>query len=185
MRIIAGELKGRELKVPKDAALRPMTDRVREGLFSALGSMRKIEGARVLDLYSGTGALSFEALSRGAVAVIAVEAERAHVKIIQANAENFGVDARIKVQQAETLKYLQAITGTQKFEIVLVDPPYPTHPGMELVSAISRAQILAPDGVAVIEHPPKLKLESADGLELVKQREYGDNVLSFFCGKAS
>ncbi len=116
MRIVAGEFGGRRLRVPSGAAVRPTTDRVREALFSILGA---VEGLAVLDLYCGSGALGFEALSRGAAAVTLVDLEPGTAR---ANADAIGAADRVELVGADALAFLRRDRGA--YDLVLLDPPY-------------------------------------------------------------
>lgn len=116
MRIVAGELGGRRLRAPRGEALRPTTDRVREALFSILGPL---EGLAVLDLYCGSGALGFEALSRGAGAVTMVDVAAGPAR---ANAESLGVSDRVEIVGADAFAFLRR--DRDGYDLVLLDPPY-------------------------------------------------------------
>jgi 16S rRNA (guanine966-N2)-methyltransferase len=118
MRIIAGAFKGRRLKTPAGRATRPTADRVREALFSILGS---VEGLRVLDLFAGSGALGIEALSRSAADALFVDADVRAVAAIRANLAEVGFDA--SVQQRDAPRFLESWSGPP-FDLVFVDPPY-------------------------------------------------------------
>lgn len=144
MRVIAGRLGGRRLSAPKGLATRPTSDRVREALFSALGD---VGGARVLDLYAGTGALGFESLSRGAAEAWFVEQDARLVEALYAQAETFGAKPRIVRQDAASFLRGRA---PQRFDVVFLDPPYsmPVEPLLELLPAW-----LADEGVAYVERP--------------------------------
>ena len=119
LRIVAGELGGRRIRVPRVPGLRPTPERVREALFSILGP--GLEGA-VLDLYSGSGALGFEALSRGATPAVFVEVDRVAVRALEQNAERLGVLERCKFHHGRVLDQLPRVRG--RFSLILADPPY-------------------------------------------------------------
>lgn len=124
-RIIAGSLKGRRLASPKGAATRPTSDRVRESLFSRLEGLMDLTGARVLDLYSGTGALGIETVSRGATWVTMVEQHRATAALIGRNVVQLGIADRAKVVNASVERVLGRGSSTGPYDLVLADPPYP------------------------------------------------------------
>ncbi len=129
-RIIAGEAGGRRLAVPAGEAVRPTSDRVKEALFSALGAGRLV-GARVLDLYAGSGALGLEALSRGAAEALFVDRDHAAVQAIRTNIETLGFDGRAVLRQASAAKVLGGPRPGDAFDLVLLDPPYDT-PGADV-----------------------------------------------------
>ena len=145
VRIIAGEWRGRRIPIVGETAVRPTPDRVRETVFNWLQT--KIEGASVLDLYAGTGALGFEALSRGAAEAWFVEQDARLVEALYAQAETFGAKPRIVRQDAASFLRGRA---PQRFDVVFLDPPYsmPVEPLLELLPAW-----LADEGVAYVERP--------------------------------
>jgi 16S rRNA (guanine966-N2)-methyltransferase len=120
MRVIAGTARGMRL-APVPAGTRPLSDRAREGLFSSLGPL--VEGARVLDLYSGTGALGIEALSRGAVSATFVDRSATAVRAIRTNLDRTGLAERAKVHRREVARWL-ADTDPSPYDLVFLDPPY-------------------------------------------------------------
>jgi 16S rRNA (guanine966-N2)-methyltransferase len=127
-RVIAGEARGRRLAVPPGLGTRPTSDRAREGLFAAVTSMTgSFEGARVLDLYAGSGAVGLEALSRGAAHALMVEADRAAVRVIRANIEAVGLPgAEVVSGRVERLVARRPAGGEGSYDIVFADPPYAT-----------------------------------------------------------
>ena len=145
VRIIAGEWRGRRIPIVGETAVRPTPDRVRETVFNWLQT--KIEGASVLDLYAGTGALGFESLSRGAAEAWFVEQDARLVEALYGQAETFGAKPRIVRQDAASFLRGRA---PQRFDVVFLDPPYsmPVEPLLELLPAW-----LADEGVAYVERP--------------------------------
>jgi 16S rRNA (guanine966-N2)-methyltransferase len=127
-RVIAGEARGRRLAVPPGLGTRPTSDRAREGLFAAVTSMAgSFDGARVLDLYAGSGAVGLEALSRGAAHALMVEADRAAVRVIRANIEAVGLrGAEVVTGRVERLVARAPAAGQGRYDIVFADPPYAT-----------------------------------------------------------
>lgn len=123
-RIIAGRVGGRTILTPKGSATRPTTDRVREALFSRVEALLHLDGARVLDLYAGSGALGLEALSRGASYLLAVEKHGATAALVSRNARDLGLSDLLEVRSATVERVLRE-TPSAPFELVLVDPPYP------------------------------------------------------------
>lgn len=134
MRIIAGQWRGRPLVAPKGDATRPTADRTRETLFSMLVSrLGSLEGLAVADLFAGSGALGFEALSRGAASCLFVEQDRAAIDAIRANGERFGIRADIRAQSVLTLG-----PTSQPLDLILMDPPYGTGAGSVALDKLAR-----------------------------------------------
>ncbi|WP_313354366.1 16S rRNA (guanine(966)-N(2))-methyltransferase RsmD [Microbacterium sp.] len=176
-RIIAGEARGARLDVP-GAGTRPTSDRVRESLFGALESMDAIDGARVLDLYAGSGALGLEAWSRGAQRVELVEISRSAATIVGRNAnvvaKAMSAAPAARVHQSTVRAYLSRAQGP--FDLVFTDPPYDLDDAAMTADLVALAPLLSPDAVVVIERgkratPPDL---DAAGLALMREKAYGD-----------
>jgi 16S rRNA (guanine966-N2)-methyltransferase len=167
MRVVAGELRGRRVVAPKGADVRPTADRVREALFSILGD---VAGAQVLDLYSGTGALAIEAVSRGAAGAVLVDTEPAAAR---RNVEALGIADRCVVVRADAKRYLERETG--RFDLIFCDPPYKLADrlGAELTRLIPDR--LAERGRVIVESDVRqpLRLE----LPLDVERRYGDTLI--------
>jgi 16S rRNA (guanine966-N2)-methyltransferase len=170
MRVVAGELKGQRLLAPRGWKVRPTSDRVREAIFSALGE--RVVGARVLDLYCGTGALAIEALSRGAASALFVDRD---TRPALGNVQRLGLGERAELVKADVGRWLGAGSGRPQggeFDLVFVDAPY------KLAAAVSRdlnahlPELLAPGGRAIVESGARAPL-AIDGLERVRQRRYG------------
>jgi len=165
VRIIAGDWRGRRIPIVAETAVRPTPDRVRETVFNWLQT--EIEGARVLDLYAGTGALGFESLSRGAAEAWFVEQDARLVEGLNAQAETFGVKPRVVRQDAAAFLRARAV---QRFDIVFLDPPYamPVEPLLELLPAW-----LAERGVAYVERPLPAGLPDVESGEWLKRSHAG------------
>lgn len=165
MRVVAGRYKGRRLKAPKGSATRPTSDRVREALFSVLGTL---DGARVLDLFAGSGALGIEALSRGAATATFVDDDPKAVEAIRQNLSAIGVDA--DVRRCDALAFLRA--GGGPYDVVFIDPPYSSAPrlGDDLDQFLPA--VLATDAAIVTESDKRAPLQLEFPLEF--ERDYGD-----------
>lgn len=177
MRVIAGELKGRRLVAPRGWRVRPTSDRVREAIFSALGE--RVAGARVLDLYCGTGALAIEALSRGAERVVLIDRD---ARPALGNVERLGLGERVELVRAEVPRWLAAAAEgpeAPRFDLVFVDAPYrlADRVGRELDTHLPR--LLAANGTAVVESAARRPLR-IDSLERRRQRRYGGTDVSFY-----
>jgi 16S rRNA (guanine966-N2)-methyltransferase len=188
MRITGGQVGGRILKVPKGLAVRPTPDLVKQAVFNSLGA--RVVGARVLELFAGTGALSLECLSRGAVSAICVEKSQKHAEFIRRNASvpEFPVGAlEVRVQDVFTALSQMAEAGRQ-FELVLADPPYgeknagrrSTSFAQRLLDDPSLPQTLAPGGRLVLGHARRDTLEISPPWLEVKMLKHGDSIMRFF-----
>ena len=174
MRVIAGRYGGRRLRAPAGAATRPTSERVREAVFSMLGPL---DGAHVLDLFAGSGALGIEAISRGAARVTFVERAPAARAILQANLAALGIPgqtARVRGGDARPELRGAAARGEQ-YDLVFVDPPYRQAGTLGPALGGPVAAILAPAGRVVCESDRRLPLEL--GLPLERERRYGDTLI--------
>lgn len=178
MRIIAGSLKGRRLHAPDWDGLRPTSDRLRETLFNLLAP--RIGGARVLDVYAGTGAVGLEALSRGASWVTFIERDRRALALIEDNLARCGIANGYAIIRAEAAAALARLVdaAAERFDVVLLDPPYaaPFEPVLAAAAAV-----LTGEAVAVVEHARRREVPAAVG-PLVRTRAVGagDSALSFY-----
>jgi 16S rRNA (guanine966-N2)-methyltransferase len=176
-RIIAGAARGARLDVP-GAGTRPTSDRVRESLFGALESMDAIDGARVLDLYAGSGALGLEAWSRGATQVDLVEIARSAASIVGRNAavvaKAMGAAPAAKVHQSAVRTYLSRAPGA--YDLVFTDPPYDLADAAMTADLVALAPLLSTDAVVVIERGRRATAPDLDaaGLSLLREKAYGD-----------
>ena len=179
MRIIAGRLKRRTLRVPKGHLTRPTADRTREGIFNLLETRLRFEGADVLDLFAGTGALGLEAISRGAVAASFVEQNSRVLKIARENAAALGVDEFCWFLRADAVSYLERYHGPP-FDIIFADPPY----GLDALPRLPDLALphVKPEGYFVLEHDKRIFFEEHPNLET--HRPYGRTVVSLFHGGA-
>lgn len=179
-RIIAGAARGIRLDVP-GAGTRPTSDRVRESLFGALESMDALDGARVLDLYAGSGALGLEALSRGAASVDLVERSRPAATVVGRNAgavtKALGGAPRSKVHQSTVRAFLGRAAGA--YDLVFTDPPYDIDDEAMTTDLIALAPLLSPQAVVVIERGRRSTAPdlAAAGLALLRHKAYGDTAV--------
>jgi 16S rRNA (guanine966-N2)-methyltransferase len=177
MRIIAGSLKGRRLLTPAWDGLRPTSDKLRETLFNIVA--QRVEGARVLDLYAGTGAIGLEALSRGAAHVTFVERDPRAVKLIERNLAHCGVSERYDIIRARLGSETPLSFARERFDLAVLDPPYDEP---DLAAAVMAAEpLIGADGLAVLEHARRRAApESAGRLVRVRSVNSGDSALAFY-----
>ena len=176
MRIIAGTLKGRRLDAPTWEGLRPTSDKLRETLFNILAP--RIQGARVLDGFAGTGAVGIEALSRGAAHVTFVERDPRAVALIEANLERCGVTDRYAIIRAR-FAGTERPTGSGSFDVIFLDPPYGA---AELLSAIDTAEpLVEADTLLIVEHARRDAAPESRGLlNRARLLTSGDSALAFY-----
>lgn len=181
MRIVGGRLKGAALLGPPSDATRPTSDRLRESLFNILvhGFDDPVAGARVLDLFAGTGALGFEALSRGAAFALFVE-DAARVRgVIRGNAHNLGLVGLSRIWRRDATR-LGPLTGQAPFDLVFCDPPYGRGLGAMALAAAAAGGWIGQGGLVVLEEARAAGPVEPAGLTLVDRREAGETALHFF-----
>jgi 16S rRNA (guanine966-N2)-methyltransferase len=190
VRITGGVFRSRAIVAPRGDTTRPTSDRVREALFSMLSSERELDGARVLDLYSGTGALAFEAISRGAAHASLVEKNKNALASIAENIEALGLEDVVRVH-ATLVEKVAPQLGPAPFDLVFADPPYADVPSGALVRALGplfRAAKFSKEACFVLEHASRDDLpvmtslvpSSGGSIELRKHRIYGDTAIAIF-----
>lgn len=177
VRIIGGKAKGRRLALPQKGEIRPTSDFVREALFNILGPQ---EGNSWLDIYAGTGAVGLEALSRGADKAVFIESSRPCCEVLRANVEKCGFAPRVEVlaMTAEQGITLLERRG-QKFDVIFADPPYGRGLAGAMPGIVAESGIAAEDGMLVIQHSPREKLEiDAIVWDVAGNRIYGDTEIT-------
>ena len=182
MRVVAGRQKGRRLKKPEGQDLRPTPARVREALLSILA--HRTQGARVLDLYAGTGALGLESLSRGAHQVVFVDNHVVSARILRENVTRCGYDERCVVVTQDVETFLASPPSLDEppvFDIVFADPPYHTTDLARVLERLSLSGKIASQGIVILEHFFKHPGPDRIGtLTQTRQSRYGDTVLTFY-----
>jgi 16S rRNA (guanine966-N2)-methyltransferase len=181
MRITGGAFRSRSLRAPRGASTRPTSDRVREALFSILGARGSLAGARVLDLWAGTGALALEALSRGAASATLVDSSREAAEAIRANVEALGVADRARVIATTVARAVGAMEG-QPFDLVFADPPY-KDVALGVPSAIAELVhrgLVADGATVVVEHASRDAPPALPALAQEDTRRYGDTSITFY-----
>ena len=177
MRVITGTARGRRLKELEGMETRPTTDRVKEGLFSAL--QFDIEGRRVLDLFAGTGQLGIECLSRGAASAVFVDRRADAVKLIRENLKITELADKARVVSGDSMEYLKSLR--EPFDIIFLDPPYAAGLLEPAIAHIAKFDILAPHGIIVAEHPVDRVLPAlAAPYRIQKTYRYGKIALTLY-----
>ncbi len=178
MRIIAGKFRGRRLVSFKADHIRPTTDRIKESIFNKLQGY--VEGARVLDLFSGTGNLACESISRGAAKVDAVELSRKSIVIIRENLELLDIKGDVTIHNEDVLKYLSRYTGAP-YDLVIADPPFTEKLSNSVLEALSKSEAVGEETMIVIESSShETVLDHYEGLERTDERDYGDKRVTFW-----
>ena len=177
MRIIAGSARGRTFDAPAGRDTRPTLDRVRENVFNIL--QMKVRGANVLDLFSGSGAMAFEAISRGADSAVLVDCDRNANAVQRQNAQKLRMQEHCRIILCDwQLAVNQLKAAGEKFDVVFLDPPYAMHDMTPVLDALR--PLLAEDAVILLEHEAKTFPSTPDGFELYDTRKYGIAGVSFF-----
>jgi 16S rRNA (guanine(966)-N(2))-methyltransferase RsmD len=176
MRIISGKYKGRRISAPKNLPVRPTTDMSKESLFNILNNRFHFEGLKVLDLFSGTGNISYEFGSRGADSITAVDGDFGCVKFIKQTAAEF--DLNISAVKSDVVKFLK--THKSSYDIIFADPPYNMEQKdfEEIITLIFEKELLAEDGMMIIEHSKYTKMDHMMNFSF--QKSYGGSFFSFF-----
>jgi 16S rRNA (guanine966-N2)-methyltransferase len=174
LRVTGGRLGGRRLRAPA-RGVRPTADRVREAVFARLGDL---EGAAVLDLYAGSGALGVEAASRGAASVVFVERAPATLAVLRANLDTLGLgDARVIAADAARAVADLGREG-RRFDLVLLDPPWASDEAPRALAALVAAGVLRPHALVVVEHGRRHSLPVVRGLAVLDERRYGETLVT-------
>lgn len=176
MRIISGSHKGRQIFPDKNFSARPTTDFAKENIFNVLTNYIEIEGMRTLDLFSGTGSISYEFASRGATEIISVEQNYKHYAFIKRMAEELKFD-KMKVYKTDVFLACKKLQG-KKFDIIFADPPYNLDKILEIPAAVFDNDLLADEGIVIIEHPANIDFSIHP--RFTEHRQYGSVNFSLF-----
>lgn len=175
LRIISGELGGRFIKAPESKFTRPTTEKVKESIFNQLSNFFEFNDKLVLDLYSGSGSLGFEALSRGASEVHFIEKNFKVYQNLSENAASLNVAERVKIFKSDTVKYLSSCS--YKYDLILADPPFFMYDIHNCFMLIKDKQLIAPGGILLIERSVKTIEKDAAAFSLEPYRRIGDTAL--------
>lgn len=182
MRVISGSARGMRLVAPEGAHVRPTLDRVRESLFNILAP--RIEGAHVLDLFAGTGALAIEALSRGAASAVLIEWDPAAMRVIEKNLTHTRLAGHAQCRRLNLPGELRRLHG--RFDIVFADPPYTFAETETLFRHLQEGGLLAPDALVIFEYHSKMPPPDAVGdLQVTRVKTYGQTALAFYTLQAT
>ncbi|MCJ7497401.1 MAG: 16S rRNA (guanine(966)-N(2))-methyltransferase RsmD [candidate division Zixibacteria bacterium] len=186
MRVISGEKKGEKLFSLKRREIRPTSDKVKGAIFNilsyGLGFGQSLEGKRVLDLFAGSGALGLEALSRGAEEVVFVDNSSVSLNLARNNLKKLGFETKGRMVKKEILRFLRSENEITSggFDLILADPPYRKGLCQKFLEILAEKNFLNTEGVLVMEHHKKEKIEEKKNFVLLQERKYGDTLISFF-----
>ena len=188
MRVVTGEAKGRRLKAPKTAGTRPIIDRVKTALFDILST--RVEDARFLDLFAGTGSVGIEALSRGAAHATFIEMSHSVLKLVRENLKITGLGDRAETLHADAFKFMQAHAKAQAcaseraYDIIYVAPPQYHELAAHALAMLDASPLVAPGGLVIVQiHPKERPVVAAvplTRLALTDERKYGSTLLMFY-----
>lgn len=176
MRIVSGKLKGIRFNPPKGFPSRPTTDFAKEGLFNVLEHRLSLYDLSILDLFAGTGNISFEFASREAGEILAVDKNPRCVRFVRELAQQHGLDDDLTCIQSDAIRILSKLDGP--FDIIFADPPFDYKFYEELVNAVHENNLLAENGLFILEHGKRTYVDKLLGF--VEQKKYGNVVFSFF-----
>ncbi|OGC74661.1 MAG: 16S rRNA (guanine(966)-N(2))-methyltransferase RsmD [candidate division Zixibacteria bacterium RBG_16_40_9] len=178
MRIISGDFKGRKLKSVGKLRIRPPLDKVKQAIFDILKN--DVVDREVLDLFAGSGSLGIEAVSRGAKKVIFVESSFKNQKILKENIKMLNLEDKVEMILANVSKFLDILSEKkQKFDLIFIDPPFLKNWAQKVLDKIEQFQILKSEGIVILHHHKK-EIPRTSRFLLVKQRKFGDNLVSFY-----
>lgn len=180
LRVISGKVRGLKLDTPKNEDVRPTTDRVKESLFNIINSY--IMDSNVLDLFAGTGSLGIECLSRGASSATFVDVSKDSINIVKSNIKKARVENQSTILNLDFKNAIDRLKAqNSKFDVIFMDPPYYKNMFIDALANIDNANLLAEDGIIIVEHDTKDKFEDKIGrLEKTKEKKYGNTTLTFY-----
>ncbi len=176
MRVVSGDLRGRRFSPPDSFSARPTTDFAKENLFNVLANFIDFESIKVLDIFSGTGSITYEMVSRGCTDVTSVEMNFHHQKFIAKTIAEFGIKDKARSIKADAFKFLQATTET--YDLIFADPPFDLERASQLPDIIVERHLLKPDGIFILEHSGAGKYNAHPNF--VQTRSYGKVNFTFF-----
>lgn len=176
MRIISGCRRGHKLLDFEGQDVRPTTDRVKESIFNII--QQEVPGAEVLDMFAGSGALSFEALSRGAAHAVLIDADSRSVSLIKKNIAALRFEDRCDVHECSAVSY--ASSCGRKFDIIFLDPPYNTGLAQSALEAVAKYRLLSETGIAVLESDNTDFRDECEGMHILKQKRYGRTYITIY-----
>jgi 16S rRNA (guanine(966)-N(2))-methyltransferase RsmD len=179
MRIVGGKFSGRRFSPPSSTPARPTTDIAKEGLFNILGNLIDIEDISTCDLFGGTGSISYELASRGAKELTLVERDMTNINFIKKTAKELGIDSQLNIIRGDVFKFMKQQQG--QYDFIFAGPPYALQNIDDLPLLVFEKNMLAEDGVFVLEHTPRNDYQQHPNF--LRMKNYGTTVFSFFTTK--
>lgn len=176
MRIIGGEFSGRRFSPPTSTPARPTTDVAKEGLFNILENMIDIEGIKTCDIFGGTGSISYELASRGAAELVLIERDLGNINFIKKTAEALGIKNKLQIIRGDVFKFMKQ--STEQYDFIFAGPPYALANIDDIPMLIFEKNMLAPNGIFVLEHTPRNDYQQHP--KFLRMKNYGTTVFSFF-----
>lgn len=176
MRIIGGRFGGIHFQPPAKTPARPTTDLAKEGLFNILENRRSLEGLHCLDLFAGTGSISYELVSRGATSVTLVERDPGNLRFIRQMAKKLGISSQFTLKGMDVFRFLKDVED--EYDFIFAGPPYALAQIDDIPRRIQEKNLLRPEGLLVLEHTPRNAYESFPGF--FRMKNYGTTQFSFF-----
>jgi 16S rRNA (guanine(966)-N(2))-methyltransferase RsmD len=176
MRIVGGIFGGRRFNPPPRIPARPTTEVAKEGLFNTLGNMIDFEDAKTLDIFGGTGSISYELASRGASDLTLVERDAASIDFIKKTAKELGIDDKLNIVRNDVFKFIKQ--NTAQYNFIFAGPPYALETIDDLPMLVFEKNMLLPGGVFVLEHTPRNDYQQHP--RFVRMKNYGTTIFSFF-----
>jgi len=181
IRIIGGSARGKKLEGPEGLEFRPTTGRVKEYIFSVLGD--RVSGMRMLDLFSGSGSLGIEALSRGAREVLFIEHSGESISLLKKNLEHCGFSVRGRIIRGDVFKAVPPLHQEgRRFDLIVADPPFQMKLHQKIITCLNHFPLLAtdPDGTLIIEHEAHDSIFSSQGWQRTREKRFGHCVISHY-----
>lgn len=180
MRIIAGEFRGRRFSPPSKTPARPTTDLAKEGLFNTLNNMMDLEGISTCDIFGGTGSISYELASRGAAKLTLIEQDLGNINFIKKTIEILGVTDKFNIIKGDVFRFMKQCT--EQYDFIFAGPPYALQNIDDLPMLVFQRNMLAEDGIFVLEHTPRNDYQGHPNF--LKMKNYGTTVFSYFTTKS-
>ncbi|MBL7682272.1 MAG: 16S rRNA (guanine(966)-N(2))-methyltransferase RsmD [Flavipsychrobacter sp.] len=176
MRIIGGEFSGRRFNPPTNTPARPTTDVAKEALFNILDNLIDLDGIKALELFAGTGSISYELASRGAAEITLIERDPGNLTFIKKTAAALGITDRFNIVRGDVFKFLQK--NTEQYDFIFADPPYALENIDDIPMLIFEKKLLVPGGIFVQEHAPRNDYQKHPNF--IRMKNYGSTVFTFF-----